>query len=318
MRLFAALRRYRRKRILRNAALPDALWRDACDALPFLAAYTADGTGRLRDLVVLFLDAKSIVGAQGHDVTPLQRTIIAIQACVPVLNLDLALYDGFENIVVYPGEFVPGWEYEDEYGVVHRQDDALAGEAMHGGPVVLSWPDVEASADWDGAQMNLVIHEFAHKIDMRDGDANGCPPLPDDQSRDDWQRVMRRRVCRFLRAGRGRRRDGDRSLRGGKPRRVLRGAVGSVLRGGRRCCAASTRPSTASSRASIARTRPRAVMTGGTQEPDAARRARPDRSGDSGVFLRPVNAQRQGERERRERVASRSPPPLRISSRRDS
>ena len=85
--MFAALRRYRRKRILRNAALPDALWRDACDALPFLAAYTADEMAGLRDLVVLFLDAKSIVGAQGHDVTPLQRTIIGIQACVPVLTL---------------------------------------------------------------------------------------------------------------------------------------------------------------------------------------------------------------------------------------
>ena len=107
-----------------------------------------------------------------------------------VLNLDLALYDGFENVVVYPGEFVPGWEYEDEFGVVHKQDDALAGEAMHLGPVVLSWPDVEASADWDAAQMNLVIHEFAHKIDMADGDANGCPPLPADMSRRDWQRTM--------------------------------------------------------------------------------------------------------------------------------
>ena len=177
--------------MLRKAAIPDPLWRDACAALPFLARYEAPELGRLRDLVVLFLDAKSIIGAQGHDVTPLQRTIIAIQACVPVLNLDLALYDGFENIVVYPGEFVPRREYEDEYGVVHRQDDALAGEAMHGGPVVLSWPDVEASADWDAAQMNLVIHEFAHKIDMHDGDANGCPPLPDDRTRREWQRVMR-------------------------------------------------------------------------------------------------------------------------------
>jgi Mlc titration factor MtfA (ptsG expression regulator) len=189
--MFDALRRYRRKRILRTAAIPDALWRDACSALPFLVAYSAEELARLRDLVVLFLDAKSIVGAQGHEVTPLQRTIIAIQACVLVLNLDLALYRGFENIIVYPGEFVPGWEYEDEYGVVHRQDDALAGEAMHGGPVVLSWPDVAASADWDDAQMNLVIHEFAHKIDMQNGDANGCPPLPDDQARRDWGRVMR-------------------------------------------------------------------------------------------------------------------------------
>lgn len=189
--MFDALRRYRQKRILRIAALPDALWRDACSALPFLARYDAAELARLRDLVVLFLDAKSIVGAQGHEVTPLQRTIIAIQACVLVLNLDLALYDGFENVIVYPGEFVPGWEYEDEYGVVHRQDDVLAGEAMHGGPVVLSWPDVAASADWDDARMNLVIHEFAHKIDMRNGDANGCPPLPDAKARGEWQRVMR-------------------------------------------------------------------------------------------------------------------------------
>ena len=195
--MFEALRRYRRKRILRNSALPDALWREAIGALPFLAMYSADALARLRDLVVLFLDAKSIVGAQGHVVTPLQRTIIAIQACVLVLNLDLALYDGFENIVVYPGEFVPGWEYEDEYGVVHRQDAPLAGEAMNRGPVILSWPDVADSADWDAAQMNLVIHEFAHKIDMRDGDANGCPPLPDDATRREWRRVMQQAYADF-------------------------------------------------------------------------------------------------------------------------
>ncbi len=195
--MFEALRRYRRKWILRNSALPDALWREAIGALPFLAIYSADALARLRDLVVLFLDAKSIVGAQGHVVTPLQRTIIAIQACVLVLNLDLALYDGFENIVVYPGEFVPGWEYEDEYGVVHRQDAPLAGEAMNRGPVILSWPDVADSADWDAAQMNLVIHEFAHKIDMRDGDANGCPPLPDDATRREWRRVMQQAYADF-------------------------------------------------------------------------------------------------------------------------
>ena len=188
--MFDALRRYRQKRVLRTAALPDELWREACVALPFLAIYGSEDLTRLRDLVVLFLDAKSIVGAQGHHVTPLQRTIIAIQACVLVLNLDLALYDGFETIFVYPGEFVPGWEYEDEYGVVHRQDEALAGEAMHRGPVVLSWPDVAASADWDGTQMNLVIHEFAHKIDMRNGEADGCPPLPAGMSIETWASTL--------------------------------------------------------------------------------------------------------------------------------
>ena len=228
--MFEAIRNWRRERVLKRAAIPDALWHEALAALPFLDPCTDDEIARLRDLVVLFLDAKSIIGAQGHEVTPLQRVIIAMQACVLVLNLDLALYDGWESVVVYPGEFVPGWEWEDEAGVVHRNDEPMAGEAMLRGPVVLSWPDVAASADWEAAGMNLVIHEFAHKIDMRSGDANGCPPLPPGMSVPAWRSDDGGGVRRFLRARRPRRGAGDRPVRGGIAGRVLRGAVGSVLR----------------------------------------------------------------------------------------
>ncbi len=188
--MLATIRKWRARRVLRSAALPDALWNDAVAALPFLAAYAEDELARLRNLTVLFLATKSIAGTHGHDVTPLQRTIIALQACVLVLNLDLALYDDFSGVVVFPDEFTPVREWEDEAGVVHRYHDPLAGEAMPGGPVLLSWRDVEASADWEEAGMNLVIHEFAHKIDMRDGDANGCPPLPPSQDAGEWRAVL--------------------------------------------------------------------------------------------------------------------------------
>ncbi len=202
--MFEAIRKWRERRVLRSAALPDALWREAVNAQPFLAIYSESELARLRQKVVLFLSAKSIVGARDHVVTPLQRTVIALQACVPVLNLDLALYDDFENVIVYPGEFAPGHEWEDEFGVVHKDDGTLTGEAMPRGPVVLSWPDVEASADWDEAGMNLVIHEFAHKIDMRDGNANGCPPLPADVSPLRWQRTLQEAFDDFaLRVDRG-------------------------------------------------------------------------------------------------------------------
>ena len=176
--------------MLRRAAIPDALWRQALAALPFLSLYTPDEQARLRAKVVLFLDAKTIVGAGGHDVTPLQRVIIAAQACVLVLNLDLSLYDGWESVIVYPGEFVPGWEWEDEAGVVHRNDDPLAGESMPGGPVVLSWTDVEAGADWEAAGINLVVHEFAHKLDMCSGAADGFPPLPSAMPRAAWKAAL--------------------------------------------------------------------------------------------------------------------------------
>ena len=77
--MFEALRNWRRKRVLRSAAIPDALWREALESLPFVAIYTDEELARLRAKVILFLSAKSIVGARGHAVTPLQRVIIAKQ-----------------------------------------------------------------------------------------------------------------------------------------------------------------------------------------------------------------------------------------------
>ena len=64
---------------------------------------------------------------------------------------------------------------------------------------MLSWPDVEASQDWDATGMNLVIHEFAHKLDMRNGEANGCPPLPPEMAPHVWKRDDARGVRRTSR-----------------------------------------------------------------------------------------------------------------------
>ncbi|TAG84599.1 MAG: hypothetical protein EAZ24_00970, partial [Burkholderiales bacterium] len=71
------------------------------------------------------------------------------------------------------------YDYEDEYGVVHKLDEPIAGESWEGGPVLLSWPVVEAGYIESG--MSLVIHEFAHKLDMLNGDIDGIPPLPREQ-----------------------------------------------------------------------------------------------------------------------------------------
>ena len=78
--MFDALKRWRRRRVLGRSALPDGLWAEAVEALPFVQELDDAERARLRDLVVLFLGTKSIVGAGGHEVTPLQRVVIAIQA----------------------------------------------------------------------------------------------------------------------------------------------------------------------------------------------------------------------------------------------
>jgi Mlc titration factor MtfA (ptsG expression regulator) len=100
---------------------------------------------------------------------------IAAQACLPVLNLGLDLYRGWVGVIVYPGEFVIRKTVEDEDGVVHEVEHDASGEAWEGGPVVLSWEDAQMT---DGSDAyNVVIHEFAHKIDMLTGEADGHPPL---------------------------------------------------------------------------------------------------------------------------------------------
>ena len=93
-------------------------------------------------MATLFLDRKEFTGAHGLGVTDKMAVAVAAQACLPVLRLGLQLYDGFVGIVMHRDEVVAAREVTDEAGVVHRYGELLAGEAMEGGPVMLSWRDV--------------------------------------------------------------------------------------------------------------------------------------------------------------------------------
>ena len=203
--ILARWRRLRDARVLRRRPIPDALWALTLERYPFLARRGEDERAELRRLATLFLAGKEFHGAQGFVVGDDVAVAIAAQACLPVLQLGLHWYDGFVGIVVHPDEVVARREVMDEDGVVHEYDETLAGEAMHGGPVMLSWHDVAeagASADWG---YNVVIHEFAHVIDMRDGIADGMPPLADAGLRARWRDVLEshyRRFCRRVDVGR--------------------------------------------------------------------------------------------------------------------
>jgi len=183
-------RKRRDERVLRQRAIPEPLWQLTLARYPFLARRSADDLAALRELATLFLAQKEFHGAQGLAITDEIAVAIAAQACLPILKLGLAHYDGFVGIVVHPDEVVARREVMDEDGVVHHYDETLSGEAMEGGPVMLSWHDVEAageSAEWG---YNVVIHEFAHVLDMGDGEADGVPPLPDRAAREAWCKVI--------------------------------------------------------------------------------------------------------------------------------
>lgn len=174
--------------------IPEQLWQQTLANYPFLAQLPANDLLRLRDLSARFLAHKEFTGAHGLVVTDEMAVAIAAQACLPVLDLGksgLKLYDDFKGIVIHPGAMLARREIRDAAGVVHYYSEALSGEAMERGPVTLSWQDVEASGTQAEMGYNVVIHEFVHKIDMREGSANGCPPLPSRTAQAAWLAVMK-------------------------------------------------------------------------------------------------------------------------------
>jgi Mlc titration factor MtfA (ptsG expression regulator) len=195
--MFGAFRRWRRRRIIEHGAIDAALWRQTLAQLPFLDGLSAQETKRLRETVILFLHDKSVHGAGGLVLEPAMPLLIAAQACLLILNLDIDYFAGWVEIIVYPDEFVPKIEYVDEDGVVHTDLAPRAGEAWLQGPVILSWADVAPRADGDG--VNVVIHEFAHKLDMLNGDANGFPPLHAGMSRRAWAAAFEAAYADFCR-----------------------------------------------------------------------------------------------------------------------
>jgi Mlc titration factor MtfA (ptsG expression regulator) len=192
-------RRWRRARTLERRAIPDELWQPTLARYPFLARRPADKLAALREMSTLFLAGKEFSGAGGLIVTDAMAVAIAAQACLPALELGLSWFDGFVGIVVHPDAVVARREHEDEDGVVHAYDEELSGEAMHGGPVMLAWRDVDEAGESAADGYNVVIHEFAHVIDMRGGSTAAAQLADPASERGRWARTLVAEYERFVR-----------------------------------------------------------------------------------------------------------------------
>ena len=156
--------------------IDEQLWLRLLRDYPFIQQHFAALLPSLRELSDQFLQHKQFYGAHGLVVDNYIGAAIAMQACLPICKLGFDWYDDFRQIIVYPEQFIVRDSSVDDDGVEHQSEELLSGQTMAGGPVVLSWFD--AHSDQARDNYNVVIHEFVHKLDLRDGLADGCPPLP--------------------------------------------------------------------------------------------------------------------------------------------
>ena len=180
-------------------AIPDQLWTATIASLPFVDRLNAVEHARLRGLAEQLLADKQMAGAADLVLTAAMQVSIAAQASLPVLNLGLDWYRGWKSIVVYPSEFLVPRRVTDDDGVVHEYVEPISGEAWERGPLVLSWEDAQQVSTTGGMAYSVVIHEFVHKIDLLNGEADGVPPFSSVHKLtvDRWRRVLRDAFDRF-------------------------------------------------------------------------------------------------------------------------
>lgn len=146
---------------------------------------------RLEDDLRIFIGEKSWEGCQGLQVTEEMQVTIAAYAILIALQLPHDFYPNVESILIYPAGFSVSEEKPGPFGTVMRTTSHRAGEAWSSSlPVVISWSDALAGAQRVDDGFNVVIHEFAHKLDGRGGLVDGVPPLPDQSDYDRWEQVM--------------------------------------------------------------------------------------------------------------------------------
>lgn len=191
--MLAWLRSRRRARLMAQPV--PAHWDRIVDDNVALARGLAPGQRReLLARVAAFIGETSWEGCGGLELTEAVQVTIAAQACLLTLGRDDDLYTDVESILVYPSTLRrpprPLGLFEQPTAPVGHGLTVI-GEAMLRGPVVLAWDAVVAGGR-GLVPGNVVLHEFAHKLDMATGHVDGTPPLDSRAARTRWAEVCSR------------------------------------------------------------------------------------------------------------------------------
>lgn len=190
----------RRRKKLTRAPFPP-LWEDIIrrNVAHYCMLEDAERT-RLRALIQVFIAEKHWEGVGGLVLTDEIRVTISAQACLLLLGLPHNYYQNVESIIVYlstvvPPQREPGF-FENAFAPVELERPII-GQAFRYGPVIIIWDAALRGSRHPESGHNVIYHEFAHKLDMLDGAADGTPPLRDRAEYRDWVLTCSREYLRL-------------------------------------------------------------------------------------------------------------------------
>lgn len=175
-----------RKRRDKDEPFP-APWRDILAArLVGWPALDVGDRATLESMVGAFVDQKRWEGAGGLTITDEMRLVVASHASLLVLRLDLSIFRSVGSIVIYPEPVVTHAIRSLGGGIVSDGPLPIHGETRRGGPVVIVWSAADADSLHPEWGRNVILHEFAHQLDLHDGALDGTPPLRGREMQSRW------------------------------------------------------------------------------------------------------------------------------------
>jgi MtfA peptidase len=189
--------RERRRRRIRVAPFPASWWPLIARTVPLIHRLPPVDREELGGHTQVLLAEKHFEGAGGLVITDEVRVTIAAQAAFLLLHRATDYFPRLVSIIVYPASYVAPHREQDEAGIVTEGVESRAGESWSRGAIVLSWDDVQEIAVPGHGARNVVLHEFAHQLDVENGPSDGVPLMGDIGLREDWGRVMKREYERL-------------------------------------------------------------------------------------------------------------------------
>lgn len=188
----------RRRRKLEQTPFPEAWLRLIQTHCRHFATLDASERARLLRDVQWFVAEKSIEVSMGLVLTDEMRVTVAAHASLLGLGFASPPFDRLQSVILQPEVYLGTRIIRDKSGLELHSQDARIGETSRNGPVLLSWKDVLRQCRDAPDGRNVILHEFAHLLDMSDGDVDGIPPLDSEEESRTWKDVTRNEYRRLV------------------------------------------------------------------------------------------------------------------------